>query len=400
MKQIFLIAIALTVIVQAYAFRIEYGDNIIISQPVYEDLYIAGGTITINAPVYGDLILAGGTVIINDTVSNDILLVGGTVTFNGYVGDDIRCGGGNLHISKDVKGDVVITGGSVIIDNNVTVGGLMASGGKVTVNGTINGQVKGAFGELFLNGNVAKDIDCRGGQITVNGNIGGKSVLAANDIRVGNNASFSNDVRYWNKKGDLDFKQSLKNAKAVYDASLQMKTGQWYYMGAATVIGLLWYLGMALLMIMIVQYLFSNTMKKAAGNVFDNSLKSLGFGLLFFVGLPIAAVIAFVTVIGVPVGLLLLFGYIFLLLLASVITSVVTANWLNNRNNYKLNFWPMVFAAFGVFILLKLVSLTPFVGWLITGLLVCISFGSILLSIKWKQHAVPAATDAVKTEKN
>lgn len=69
MKKIFLLAAILGNCIYAAAFRIEYGNNITISMPVYEDLYIAAGTITINAPIYGDLIVAGGTVIINDTVT-------------------------------------------------------------------------------------------------------------------------------------------------------------------------------------------------------------------------------------------------------------------------------------------------------------------------------------------
>lgn len=323
---------------------------------------------------------------------NDILLAGGNVTFNGFAGDDIRCAGGNMHISKNVAGDLVIAGGEVTIDKGVTIGGLITGGGDITVDGNVSGEVRGAAGNLFLNGNIGKDIDCRGGKITVNGTVGGKSVLAARNIIIGNNAVFNNDVRYWNKQGSLDFKQSLKTGKATYDPSLRIQTGQWYYLGAATVLGLLWYLGMALLMILIVQYLFSATMKKAADTVFNETLKSFGFGFLFFIAVPVAALIAFVTVIGVPVGVLLTFSYVALILLATVITSVVAANWFNNRNNYKWSYWRMVFAAFGIFILLKLISLTPFAGWIIIILSVCIAFGSILLSINWKrrQATVPA----------
>ncbi len=385
MKKTFLLTVMLGCCVAASAQHIVYGNNVTISKPVYEDLYIAGGTININAPVHGDLVIAGGTIIINDTVTNDILLIGGEVTFNGFAGDDLRCAGGNLRISKNVAGDLVITGGTVIIDKGVTIGGLLASGGRMTVDGNVNGEVKGAFGELYLNGTMLKDIDCRGGKITVNGTVNGKSTLAAPNITIGNDAVFNNDVRYWNKKGSLDFKQSLKNSKASYDSSLRIRTGEWYYLGAATILGLLWWLGMALLMIVIVQYLFSAPMKKAADTFFNNTLKSLGFGFLYFIAVPVAAVIAFVTVIGVPVGLLLIVGYIILLLLASVITSVLLANWLNNRNNYNWNYWRMVFAALGIFILLKLVSLVPFAGWLTMLFLVCTAFGSILLNISWRK---------------
>lgn len=385
MKKIFLVIALTGCFSTASAWRIEFGNNLVISKPVYEDLYIAGGTVTINAPVYGDLVIAGGTIIINDTVTNDIMLVGGTVTFNGYVGDDIRCAGGKLHIRKDVAGDVVVTGGSLIIDNGTTIGGLLASGGDVTLDGDVNGSIKGVYGELFINGKVAKNIDCRSGRITVNGIIGGQSILAARYIVIGNYAAFHGDVRYWNKKESVDFKQSLRSGKAVYDNSLRIKTGEWYYLGSATILGLLWYLGMALLMIWIMQYMFSAGFKKAADTVFNNTLGSLATGLLFLITVPVAAIIALVTVIGVPVGILLIIGYLTLIIFATAISSLVAANWFNNRNNYQWNNSRLALAAFAIFIVLKIVSFIPFAGWIIISVIACIAFGSLVMNVRLRR---------------
>ncbi len=368
-----------------YAYQVVYGENVTIAKPVFDDVYISGGTVNINAVIHGDLIIAGGTIIINDSVENDILLAGGNVTFNGYVGDDIRCAGGNIRISRNVNGDVIIAAGTVVIDRGVTINNLLTSSGNITVEGTINGEVRAAVGEFILNGNIVKSFDCRGGKITVNGTVNGKSILAAADIVLGNNAAFNSDVQYWNKKGSLDFKQSLKKGKATYDASLQVQTGEWYYLGAATAIGLMWYLGMALLMIIIVQYLFEHTLKNAADTVFNNALKSFGIGFLYFIVVPIAALIALVTIIGVPVGILLLFSYVFLFVMAAIITSLVIAHWFNNRNNYNWKFWRIVFVAFFIFIVLKLIATTPFVGWLFIMLITCMAFGGILLNINWKR---------------
>jgi hypothetical protein len=393
MKRLLFLLVQCSSFFTATAFRIEYGNNTTISQPVHDDLYIAGGTVTINAPIYGDLIIAGGTIIINDTVTNDILLAGGNVTFNGFAGDDIRCAGGNIRISKNVTGDVVVAGGSVIIDRGITIGGLLAAGGNSTIDGNVNGEVRGAFGELIINGSIAKGANCTGGKLTVNGNVGGDAVLSARDIVIGSAASFNGGVRYWNKAGSLDFKQSLKNGKATYDPSLRIRNGEWYYLGAASILGLLWYLGMAFLMILIVQYLFSSTMKKAADTVFTSSIKSLGYGFLFFIAVPVAAVIAFFTIVGVPLGLLLVVGYITMLLLATVIISVVAANWFNNHNNHRWQYWQLVFAAFGLFIVLKVLQAAPFVGWLLIFIMACVSFGGILLNVNWngKQRAITAS---------
>lgn len=385
MKKTILAIALLFVLLDSMATRIEYGNNVSITKPEYGDLYIAGGSVNINAPIYGDLIIAGGTVVINDSVMNDILLAAGKVTFNGYVSDDIRCAGGELNITRNVAGDLVCVGGTITISPGVSVGNLFISGGNLRIDGTVNGELKGASGKLILNGNVLKGVDCRGGDLVINGSIAGKSVLAAPDIILGTNASFAGDVLYWNKKGSLDFKQSIKNGKAIYEPSLRMENNRWYYLGAATVLGLLWYLGTALLMIMFLQYLFSTTIKKAADNAFEESLKSLGYGLLYFIGVPVVAVIAFVTVIGVPIGFMLLFGYIFSIVLATVISSVLASNWLNNRNNYQWSYWKLVFAALGLFMLFKLISLLPFAGWLIMFVVSCIAFGAILLSIKLKR---------------
>lgn len=386
MKKILLLAMMAAHFIPVAALRIEYGNNIVITRPVNENLYIAGGNVTINAPIHGDLIIAGGTIVINDTISKDILLAGGRAFLNGFAGDDIRCAGGEIHISKNVSGEVVVAGGRVFIDKGVTVGSLMATGGNITVDGNVNGGVKGAFGNLLLNGNISKDIDCRGGKITINGRIDGRSVLAASDIIIGNGAIFGNDIRYWNRKGKLDFKPNLKNGNAIYDPALRIRNGEWYYLGAATVLGLLWYLGMAFLMILIIQYLFGNTFKKAADTVFNSTLKSLGFGFLFLIGLPVASVVLFITLIGIPVGLLLVFSYILLILLSPVITSLMAANWMNNRNDYHWNFWHIAFAAFGIFIVLKLLYSVPLAGWLVMIALVSISYGAILLNVNWKGY--------------
>lgn len=368
----------------AAAFRIEYGKDIVISQPVNENLYIMGGKVTINAPIHGDLIIAGGTIVINDSVTNDINIAGGEITFNGWVGGDIRCAGGKMYIRKNVLGEVVITGGNIMVDKGIEIGGLLASGGNITINGNVNGKILGAFGEFSLNGNVLNDVDLRGGHLSVNGLISGNTVMAARTIVLGESAAFKGNIRYWNKQGTLGLKNNSIKGKALFDPSLRIRTGEWYYLGAVTIFGFLWYIGMALLMIAVVLYLFSATIKKAALTAFSNSLQSLGVGFLFFILIPMVAVIALFTIIGVPVGILLFIGYILLLLLSTVITSVVGANWINNQNNFHWNLTQLVLISIIIFVVLKLLTFMPFFGWFVMALLVCISFGAILLNINWK----------------
>lgn len=388
MKTKFLISFSFTLLQAMNVFaQWSSGENVVISEKVNHDLYIAGGTVTINAPVSGDLIVAGGTVTVNDTIYQDILAAGGNVNLNGYVGDDIRSAGGKIILSGNVSGDVVVSGGTIEIKKGVTIAGdLLSAGGEVTLDGEVNGRIRCGSGIFTLNGKANGDIDCRGEELRLNGTVNGLSVFAADKITLGSGAQFNKDVRYWNKDQALDFGSTLNQSKATFDESLEIDNGRWHFLGFASVLMVIWYLGTAFLMIVIVQYLFSLTMKNTANTVKNASLKSLGMGFLFFVGVPALIVVSVITIIGIPVAVLLLFGYITVILLGTVIVSLTAANWINETNYNSL--WSgrkIILVACGIFIVLKLASLTPVIGPLIMLLLVCMAVGGILQNIKWKR---------------
>jgi hypothetical protein len=58
---------------------------------------------------------------------------------------------------------------------------------------------------------------------------------------------------------------------------------------------------------------------------------------------------------------------------------------MNNRFHYQWGFWKLVFAALGIFMVLKLIGLMPFLGSFIVLLAICTAFGAILQNINWKR---------------
>lgn len=378
----------------SYALKFQSGDDVTISNPVYEDLYIAGGTLVINAPVYADLIIAGGTLTINDSVSGDLIIAGGNIIINGGIGDDIRCAGGDINIKSSVAGDLVVAGGKVKTDRqSVIYGDVLAGAGTLNIYGTIKGNLSSGSGELYLDGIIEKDIDCRAEKIEIKGTISGKSKIAAQDIIIGSGAAFNNDVRYWSPEKNVNFGQSVKNGSAVYDSSLAIERDHWYYLGFSVFFAAFWYLAAAFIFIFLVQYLFGSTMKSAANRVFESTGKSFGYGVLFFLLVPLAAVILCITIIGIPLGLLVLMAYGVLALLASVISAVVIANWFNNRRNKHWKNIHISLVALLSFIVLKLVSFIPFLGWVFMFITAGIAFGSIIITVREGRAAGNKRTD-------
>lgn len=366
----------------AFALRFESGDNIRISQPVNEDIYVFGGTIYIEAPVYGDIWCAGGTITVSDTVAGDIVAAGGNIYLRGAVLDDVRAAGGNLNISGSIGGDLLITGGTITVEPDAVVSGSVAtSGGTVTFGGTALGFFKSASGVVNLNGRVEKDFEFNGGDLNLNGTVGGASVMAAHRIVVGERAALRGNVRYWTEEGEVNFGNALQNgATATFDPSLRerFERPDFKFLGFASFLAVLWYLIAAFILIWLGQRLFARVFSNAAGTAQTEPVRSLGYGFLYFVAVPVAIVLLFITVVGIPVGMIALLFYILFFALANIITALVGAHWLDRRRGHNWRPIQLVFVALGLLVLLKLLGSIPFIGWIVKVAAVFIAFGAIL----------------------
>jgi len=357
------------------------GNTVIVSEMVNGNLYVSAGTVTINAPVRGDLVVVGGTVIINDTVTNDIMAAGGNITINGYTGGDVRTGGGEIFIKKNIGGDLLIGGGRIHIENGATIGGgLIAGSGDIEMNGIVTGDIKTGTGTFKMNGTAIHNLDCRAGNIFINGTINGNAVFAAQNVSISSTAAFQRNVRYWSKNKNVAFGNTIKNGEAIYDPSLEIKSGHWAYIGFSTLLGLLWYLTSVFIFILLIQYFFGKTVADAADTALAKALKSMGYGVLFIILVPVGIVLMMITVVGIPLAIFIAILYAILLLLANVIASAVITSWINSRGNKKWSFWPLAFANLGVFIVYRLVTITPFFGPVIMLVVTCMTLGALLIN--------------------
>ncbi len=362
-------------------------------KPVNEDIYIFSGTITIDAPVHGDIWCAGGTVTVNDTVTGDLVVAGGNITLRGTVLDDVRAAGGTLVVSGNIGGDLLIAGGTVTMDRSATIGGnLAASGGTITVDGHVSGGFKSSAGTAIINGDIAKNVEFKGGGLTLNGTIGGNSVLTARRIKLGDNAAIRGNVRYWTDEGEVNFGTAMQNgAVAAFDPALRTHFDQpdYKFLGFASLMAVLWYLVAAFILLWLGQWLFPKTFQKAARTSLEAPIQSLGYGFLYFVAVPVGIVLLFITVVAIPVGLIALFFYVMFLLLASMITALVGAHWINNHKNYNWRPIQLVLAALAFLIVLHLVGALPFLGWVAKIIAIFIAFGAILYNARlWRPKQV------------
>jgi cytoskeletal protein CcmA (bactofilin family) len=374
--------------IAAFPMIVETGTTIVIDHPVNEDIYLIAGTIMINAPIHGDVVVAGGEIYINDSVDRDVLIAGGTVNINGSVAGRVRCMGGRLYIAGNISGDLIMAGGEIIIERNAVISGaILATGGTLNIQGSVKGGVQATVNRLKLFGNVNRDLKCRAGTIEIDGQIGGAtSLTASRQIIIGAGAAFNDSVSYWSPD-QVDFGQAMAHGKPFRQEGLSIGGERWYFLGGAGFPALLWHLCTAMLVIVLLQYLLTSLFRKAGNKMYDNALRSFGTGFLFFVGMPFLILLAFISLVGIPVGLVLLFLYTTALLICGSFTAVVVANWFGNlMEGSDHRFWELVWMAMGAFVLLRLILSIPLFGWVLFPLLVCMAAGSVLCSIDWKRR--------------
>ncbi len=365
-----------------FASNVRTGQDVRIDEPVSGNLYTAGGDIQMLAPIGGDIVAAGGEITVRDSVAGDVLIAGGEITLNGFISDDLRVFGGEIEVNGSVRGDLLVAGGEVTLAPGATVyGDLLVSGGKINIKGAVRGKLQAAGGEVVLEGPVDSDIELRGGRVRVDGAVRGASLLASSDLQLGPNASFAGNVRYWDGDGSVDFSDHLREgATASRDDSLEIgvdftswKAG---FRKAAFAITAFKFLSGAVLIVLLITF-FSGFFSRHAGDLTESVGSSLGYGVLYLLLVPVIAIFAFITVIGIPVGFILTAGYSITLILAGALISTLIAYELRAKMDKDWTTPLLMLVAIGVSLVLRLVDMIPFAGNLILFVLTAVGLGYI-----------------------
>ncbi len=366
-------------------------ENITLSEKQNDDTYRAGETIRMEAPITGDAVFAGGTITVKDTVYADLIVAGGEINVKGYVADDIRAAGGRLIIDSEIGDDVIVAGGEVLVSESAIIhGNLINFSGEVEMNGKVMGMMKSYSGEIEVNGSIGKEANLFGEEVVVNGEIKGASKIAAETIIIGQNAKFGGDVSYWSEEGEIDFKNSLQGVTSTFDNSLMGDKNELSLKGFGIAAFGFWmfYIFSAFLVILLLNWSFGNFFNTAISYFDKNASKSLGYGLIYVLGFPLIILITLVTIIGIPVGVFFAGFYLFSLIFGHLVTALLLSHYLNNRSDKSWNFWTISLLALGIAAVIRLLTFIPFLGGLLSLLVIALGYGLIGYALLQKKAAL------------
>lgn len=325
---------------------IEGTDTIVIEDVIEDDVYVAGSNIIIKGTVIGDVVVAGGIVDVQGNITQDLIVAAGEVTISGNVGDDVRAASGTLVVNGNVQDDLISFSGETTLSSTGTVGGdITSASGQLSLLGDIGGNVTGAGGEVTLGGNVGENVDLEAGRLLVL-----PGAYIAGDLKY--RSPESGDI----PEGAVGKNTEFTEQEYKDDEGSVISSVIWWIIGylALLLIGLL---GIAIWPGR-VQLITSKTPLWPG--------KTFLTGFAIFIASLVLVLLLFITVIGVPLGLILLM----LVLTGLYIVRIFTAIWLGKYLFGKIGKEPvqeprqMVDLALGLFVLL-LVGEIPIIGTLV-----------------------------------
>ncbi|MFA5929104.1 MAG: hypothetical protein WC838_07395 [Candidatus Margulisiibacteriota bacterium] len=333
----------------ALALDIRTGEKVVVEKGayVYDNLLLVGEVVHIKGVVVGDVIAIGSDIIIDGIIKGDLLAAGGKITFNSARVSDVRLLAKEVSFKALIRGALYAVAGDLqVLPNSYIDRALVAYGGQLKIGGRINGDVS-------LTGLTAEIVE----GTVIKGNL--TSVTSGGETRIAKEAIVVGHKNISQKKTELEL----------------IKKEFWGVVLIGQILGFLASFVFAFFLIIFAP----NYIRKVNSDITQKPWRCAGFGLLNLLVTPLMALICLVSIIGIPIGVVMLFLYF----IGIYSTKIFVSIWLGALILEKVNhtkksslLWGLALGVLVYTLLLKI----PILGWIIglAGLLV--GMGALSLS--------------------
>ena len=291
----------------------------------------------------------------------------------------------NVTITNEIGGDLFVMANSVKLDGGYVYGNVFVFAKDFTLNATVYDIY--AFCTDFkmeYDGVAYRDLRVFAENVSISGGVGRNSYITAKNISLDDEALLYGDFNYSAPnaivikdgvvKGDINYNENVKNVSV----SKSFKT---YVISLLTV--LVFTLAIYGLMILLAPNFYSKLSEIKLSKIF----LGIAIGLLSLIVVPVVAIILAFTTVGATLTLAILVLYVLVLMISSAIAYITIGTFISNRLGNSSKMKNLVFIALTT-IAFFLIDLIPFIGGLVSFLIVLSGFGILVLTIINKKSNV------------
>ncbi len=338
-----------------------------------ESYYLEAGSV-----INDNLYTAGGSVNVSGTVNGDVLATGGNLFISGPVLGDIEAAGGSVNIMSSVAGDVRVAGGNIVIANSVG-GDLVVVGGQISVvpGSTAGKDLKIAGGNIDYSGETKGSASIKGGTVYFNGTVEGDLLIEAEKVKLGPNAVVLGNFDYYSPSQTIISQEVRIDGETNFHKT-EIPTKETSKGAFVGFMSLVWIIKSLMIFVaaLIIFYVFKHQATDIVSKSVTSFWKEVLRGFVVMVVVPVAVILSFFTVVGAFIGIIAVLFYAMLLFVGAVVSVLVFAKlalkYLFKKPDYKLNWWIILCSV----IVLALIGMVPFAGWIFTFVIFLSAFGS------------------------
>lgn len=323
--------------------------------------------------IHGDIYLFGDRVLVEGTVEGDVFVFTESAEITGHVKGDVISFAHTTRVLGQVDGNVRAFTNALIITGNVDKN-VMAFAASVNLDGSgkVGGTVTAFTTSPTLEGPIGRDVLLFSKNALINGPVAGSVLVRGGDLTIGPKAEIGGTAKLEGEKPaevspQAKLASPVEFKKEEHSSARTAKFYVWQVIWAAAlaVFGLVIFL------------LLPEFSVESVGNA-ERYGASFGLGVLVFFGVPIAAIIACVTVVGLFVGVSAILVWYAGLYLAQIVVGGLIGQWLIGRTNEQ---WPLIGRMVVGVVLIRLFTALPEVGGWIKFAVILWGLGAISLSI-------------------
>lgn len=360
-----------TFIVPSFVYALDLRTGSDISVPFVEsdenrsenNIYIVSGNSHTEDKIKGDLSVLSGETTISGVIEKDLLVGAGKVTLTGEVFGDVRLAGGDVIIKGIVHGDTVVLGGDVRIEDG----------------SDLRGDILIAGGRVFVDAPITSFLKIVGGHITINDKLSGNTEITTQQLIFTDKAEVSGTLLYFSPtsarqnedtvlSGEINFNQ----INSITDSTVFKKVvlnfiNFWVLLQFVT----------TLLISFLLVYIFKVFSQEVSDYALNSFWKSILFGILSIVLIPIISIIFFISLIALPISIMLMLTLTFMFVLAysvaGIIVGMLIHKVMKKGEDPTVSFQS---ATIGV-ILLTVLQFVPYIGDLTRFIFFIIAIGTM-----------------------
>ena len=306
-----LLLMALFIPSTVLAFNVKTADSIYVEndEVIEGNMYIVAQNITIKGVVNGDLIALAQNINIEGQVVGDIISASQNLSVKGKVGGNIRAMANTVSLMEtEINRNINLMATNILIDENTNINwDALLLGGTAEMRGNIKGSLHGVVDRLLIAGNVDKDVS-----FTVNNKVHQQE---GKPIQVLEGSNIKGDLSYSYFK-DLNINESAVSGTINFNERNVENNWQkniWNF-----IISVFSTLVIGLVLISLSKKEMTIIQEKA-NNRYGKSLL-VGLGVLFLT--PIISIILMMTIIGIPLGLIMLTLWLIALYFAQIMVGL------------------------------------------------------------------------------